>query len=128
MQPGPNTLSLLLLKAFSALDAMQKGKATRAVFATLGQQLIICDELCTAGFAKEQSKTVREAHAALVCADWDARSTGVWKLTDEDYEAVRSAVLVYENQLSSAPHLNVREAEQRMLRLQLNSGSSKKAA
>lgn len=128
MQPGTDGRSVLLLKAFAALDAMHKGKGTRGVFASIGQQLIICDELCTAGFEKDERKTVREAHAALVRADWDARSTGVWSLTDTDYEAVRQAVLVYETQLRIAPHVDVLEAELRMVRLQLDSDSTRKAA
>lgn len=117
-----------LLKAYAALDAMFHGKGTQALFASLGQQMITCDELCTAGFVKEARKVVLEAHAALVRSDWDARSSDVWALAGEDYEAVRLAMAVYELQMRITPQADLLQAELRMMRQQVASEEARRAA
>jgi hypothetical protein len=68
----------LLLKAFSTLDALHRGKGNQGVFAVLGQQLIVSERLCLAGYQQDELGTVRQAHAAMVRVDWDARSSGQW--------------------------------------------------
>jgi hypothetical protein len=128
MQPGADIRNTLLLKAYTTLDALHRGKGTRMVFAALGQQMIICDELCTAGFASDSRRVVREAHAALVRADWDARSSEVWSLAGEDYEAVCAAMQVYETQLRTASPNEARQAEMGMLRMQLGGTVPRQAA
>ncbi|MPW23031.1 hypothetical protein GCT13_41215 [Paraburkholderia sp. CNPSo 3157] len=92
-----------MLKAFSTLDALHRGKGNRGVFAVLGQQLIVSERLCLAGYQQDELDTVRHAHAAMVRVDWDARDTGQWKIADTDYEAVRAALAVYEHQLTVVP-------------------------
>jgi hypothetical protein len=106
----------LLLKAFIALDALAQGKGSRGLFAILGQQLVVSENLCAAGYAKESLRTVREAHAALVRVEWDARANDEWHAKGDDYVALRAAVAVLEAQLLMAPRLEILAAELAMTR------------
>lgn len=100
----------LLLKAFVALDALYREKGTRGAFTVLGQQLVISERLCAAGYEAQHLRTVREAHAAMVRVDHDSHTNGVWKIAREEYAAVCDALGVYEKQLFSAPRETVVEA------------------
>jgi hypothetical protein len=101
----------LLLRVYIALDALQRGKGSNSLFLSLGQHLVIAEQLCRAGFEPDALTTLRRAHAALVRVDWDARSTGEWKADVDEYEALREAILVYEVQLRRAPREAVRLAQ-----------------
>ncbi|MEX3983986.1 hypothetical protein AB4Y45_33915 [Paraburkholderia sp. EG287A] len=109
---GPNAL---LLRAYIALDALHRGKGTKGLFITFGQQLVIAERLCVAGYEKDQLRALREAHAALVRVDWDARPSNEWKAAGEDYEALRVALQVYEAQLRVVPRSEVRIAQMAMM-------------
>ncbi|KWU26394.1 hypothetical protein AS149_25740 [Burkholderia cenocepacia] len=104
----------LLLKALIALDALQQGKGTRGLFTVLGRQLVVSENLCAAGYLQDMRKTVRQAHAALVRVDWDARPNDEWRASGEDYEALRAAVLVFDEQLLLAPREEILAAELQM--------------
>ncbi|WP_238212880.1 hypothetical protein [Caballeronia novacaledonica] len=77
----------------------------------LGQQLLIAEELCLAGYAKEQLPSVRRAHAALVQLDWTATPQSDSKAEQAEYEPLREALIIYDVQLRSAPRAQVREAQ-----------------
>ena len=111
---GPNPL---LLRAYIALDTLHRGKATRGLFTALGQHLVVAECLCAAGYEKDKLRPLREAHAALVRVDWDARSTNELKAAGEDYEALRTALHLYEVQLRVAPRSEVRLAQLAMMRM-----------
>jgi hypothetical protein len=105
-----------LLKALIALDALFQGKGSRGLFATLGQQLVVSEKLCAAGYARDSLRIVREGHAALVRVEWDARENDEWHARGDDYAALRAAVAVLEAQLLTAPRLEILAAELEMTR------------
>jgi hypothetical protein len=106
-EPNP-----LLLKPYVALDALYRGKGSSGVVMMLGQHLIISEQLCLAGFERTQLGPVRQAHAALVRIDGHAKVGGAWVAVEQDYEALRNALQVYERQLRIAPPMEVRIGRQ----------------
>lgn len=54
---------------------------------------------------------MREPHAALVKLDWDAASMDRWQATEAEYVTLRDALVVYDDQLGSAPRAQVRDAQ-----------------
>ena len=101
----------LLLKSLIALDALHRGHATTNLLTLLGQQLLISEELCLAGYERAHLKSVRDAHAVLVKVDGDAVSKHHWKAVGAEYEALREALAVYDVQLRRAPRAQVRDAQ-----------------
>jgi hypothetical protein len=101
----------IILRALVALDAFQRGKGSSGLLSLMGRHLVVCENLCQAGYAADSLRTVREAHASLVRVDWDAQSEKVWKAEGVDYEALRSAFAVYDEQLRSAPRNVVQHAQ-----------------
>jgi hypothetical protein len=104
-------LDNISLRALVALDAFHRGKGTIGLLALLGRHLVVCENLCEAGFEKESLRTVREAHAALVRVDWDAQNSAEWKAAGVDYEALREALSIYDRQLQRAPRGVVQQAQ-----------------
>ncbi|MDR5747836.1 hypothetical protein QCE73_32105 [Caballeronia sp. LZ029] len=106
-----NSANLLALKSWIALDALYRGRGTGTLLTLLCQQLLVSEELCIAGFQKARLASIREAHAALVRLDGDAKSNIDCEATGADYESLRDALVVYDAQLRSAPRLLVRDAQ-----------------
>jgi hypothetical protein len=104
-------LDNISLRALVALDAFHRGKGSIGLLALLGRHLVVCENLCEAGFEPERLRDVREAHAALVRLDWDAQNSAEWKATGVDYEALREALAIYDRQLHLAPRGVVQQAQ-----------------
>ncbi|WP_152979218.1 hypothetical protein [Caballeronia cordobensis] len=111
LQVGDSTADPLALKSWIALDALHRGRGSSNLLTSLCQQLLLSEELCLAGYQKARLSSVREAHAALVRLDWDAKSGIDWKAVGTDYDALRDALFVYDEQLRSAPRTRVRRAQ-----------------
>jgi hypothetical protein len=104
-------LDNISLRALVALDAFHRGKGSIGLLALLGRHLVVCENLCEAGFEKESLRAVREAHAALVRVDWDAQNSAEWKAAGVDYEALREALSIYDRQLQHTPRSIVQHAQ-----------------
>jgi hypothetical protein len=104
-------LDNISLRALIALDAFHRGKGSAGLLALMGRHLVVSENLCQAGYAPDSLRTVREAHASLVRVDWDAQSGQGWKAEGVDYEALRRAFAVYDEQLRTAPRNVVQHAQ-----------------
>ena len=108
---GLSDTDMLHLKTLVALDALHRGNGTSALLSNLGNNLIVSEGLCVAGYEKERMTAVREGHAALVRVDMKSAETGRWEAEGSDYAALRAAVEVYGAQLRVAPRAEVRKAQ-----------------
>ncbi|KVP75089.1 hypothetical protein WJ93_06650 [Burkholderia ubonensis] len=108
---GLSDTDMLHLKALVALDALYRGNGTSELLTVLGQNLIVSETLCGAGYVKEGLKAVREGHAALVRVDLEAKEKNQWQAAGRDYECLRDALQVYGTQLGAAPRAEVRKAQ-----------------
>ena len=102
---------MLLLNSLIALDALHRGKATKGLLTLLGQQLLMSEALCLAGYEQACLQPVREGHAALVSVDWEAASKSAPCATGAEYQALREALIIYDVQLQSAPRADVEDAQ-----------------
>lgn len=118
-------LDNISLRAFVALDAFHRGKGSAGLLALMGRHLVVCENLCLAGYEPDSLRTVREAHASLVRIDWDAQSEKVWKAEGVDYDALRKAFVVYDDQLRIAPRNVVQHAQIQMVAMLTTRGESK---
>jgi hypothetical protein len=115
-------LDNISLRAYIALDAFYRGKGSAGLLALIGRHLVVSENLCQAGYGADGLRTVREAHASLVRVDWDAQSGQEWRASGVDYEALRSAFVVYDEQLRIAPRNVVQHAQIQMVTMLTSRG------
>lgn len=104
-----------LLKSYIAFDALQRGCVTMGLLAHLGEQLLVSQNLCKAGFLKDNEPAVRAAQEALVDVDDAARDSGPICATEGQLRALREALRILDFQLTTALRGDVLQAEMRVL-------------
>jgi hypothetical protein len=111
---GP-VLQAMLLQSYTALDAFRRGHGSRALFTTLGRQLLIALELCRLGHQPDDLADIESAHAAMMHMEAAAKQTDEWHLGDDDYAWLCIAFESFSRQLSTASLDVIAKAEARMV-------------
>ncbi|MDB5783668.1 MAG: hypothetical protein JWQ50_3583 [Caballeronia mineralivorans] len=111
---GPVVTSMLL-RCYSALDAFRRGYGSRELFATLGRQLLMAEELARLGYEAHALSNFELAHAALMHLNEAERCGRGWTVCDTDYVKICAALAVYSEQLSRASLIDIAKAEAAML-------------
>jgi hypothetical protein len=105
----------MLLQSYTALDAFRRGHGSRDLFSTLGRACLIAEELSRLGYEADALSLIEAAHAALMRVNTFEHETGEWRLGNDDYSALATALAVFDTQLSAASLADIAKAEARML-------------
>jgi hypothetical protein len=104
----------ILLQCYTGLDAFRRGHGSRELFATLGRQLLIAEELCRFGYRPDEIWCIKGAHAAMMHIDAVEKEGGEWLIDDVDYARLCRAFETFDHQLSAASLGGIAMAEARM--------------
>ncbi|MFL9966905.1 hypothetical protein PQR02_39395 [Paraburkholderia sediminicola] len=105
----------MLLQCYTGLDAFRRGHGSRELFATLGRQLLIAEELWRFGYRPDEIGYIKGAHAAMMHIDAVEKEGGVWLIDDADYAWLCQAFETFDRQLSVASLGGIAKAEAKMV-------------
>jgi hypothetical protein len=105
----------MLLQCYTGLDAFRRGHGSRKLFATLGRQLLVAEELCRFGYRPDEIGCIKGAHAAMMHIDALEKEGGEWLIDDVDYAWLCQAFESFGRQLSVASLGGIAKAEARVV-------------
>jgi hypothetical protein len=104
-----------LLQCYTGLDAFRRGHGSRELFARLGGQLLVAEELCRFGYHPDDIGCIQGAHAAMKHIAAVEKEGGVWLLRDVDYAWLCRAFETFSRQLSVASLGGIAKAKARIV-------------
>lgn len=106
----------LALQVHLALASLRAGGAQHDARALLHAH-VLAQSIAGAGYGALTPEQVRSADEAILACFARGGAEDVWCLDDAQFEAVKSVVAVYDQQLQSAPFWVLAEASERLERM-----------
>jgi hypothetical protein len=105
----------MLLRCYTGLDAFRRGHGSSELFTTLGQHLLLAEELCRFGYHPDEIRCIQRALASIMHIDAAEKEGGVWLMGDVDYAWLCVAFETFGRQLSVASLDGISKAEASMV-------------
>lgn len=118
----------MILQCYASLDAFQHGHGSRDLHMMLSRHLLVSQELARLGLGEDTLDDIQSGHAAMVHLDEREQRTGAWKLNDDEYARLCTALAILDAQLSVASLSEIANAQARMIEGLMRSARTRASA